>query len=67
MTHVQLYDLRVTVERIEGRSVCGLEVGDYFEVTEYRAASGFRNGYGGSPDVPVTGRLSRSPGFRGRR
>ena len=53
MTHVQLYDLRVTVERIEGRSVCGLEVGDYFEVTEYRAASGFRNGYGGSPDVPA--------------
>src|SRR3954471_2180637 len=30
----ELYDLRVTVERIEGRSVCGLEVGDYFEVTE---------------------------------
>src|SRR5262245_25661314 len=29
-----LYDLRVVVERIEGRSVCGLEVGDYFEVTE---------------------------------
>jgi uncharacterized repeat protein (TIGR04076 family) len=29
-----LYDLRVTVERIEGRSVCGLEVGDYFELTE---------------------------------
>ena len=29
-----LYDLRVTVERIEGRSVCGLGVGDYFEVTE---------------------------------
>jgi uncharacterized repeat protein (TIGR04076 family) len=29
-----LYDLRITVERIEGRSVCGLEVGDYFEVTE---------------------------------
>lgn len=29
-----LYDLRVTVERIEGRSVCGLRVGDYFEVTE---------------------------------
>jgi len=26
--------LRVTVERIEGRSVCGLEVGDYFELTE---------------------------------
>ena len=30
----ELDDLRVTVERIEGRSVCGLEVGDYFEVTE---------------------------------
>lgn len=29
-----LYDLRVTVERIEGRSVCGMQVGDYFEVTE---------------------------------
>ena len=31
---MQLYDLRVTVERIEGRSVCGLQVGDWFEVTE---------------------------------
>lgn len=30
----ELYDLRITVERIEGRSVCGLELGDYFEVTE---------------------------------
>ena len=30
----ELYDLRVTVERIEVRSVCGLGVGDYFEVTE---------------------------------
>ncbi len=29
-----LYDLRVTVDRIEGRSVCGMKVGDYFEVTE---------------------------------
>jgi uncharacterized repeat protein (TIGR04076 family) len=29
-----LHDIRVTVERIEGRSVCGLEVGDYFEVTD---------------------------------
>ena len=29
-----LYDLRVTVERIEGRSVCGLRVGDYFDLTE---------------------------------
>ncbi|MEX0667522.1 MAG: TIGR04076 family protein [Acidimicrobiia bacterium] len=27
-----LYDLRVTVERIEGRSVCGLSVGDFFEL-----------------------------------
>ena len=31
---MRLYDLRVTVERIEGRSVCGLEVGDYFELTQ---------------------------------
>ena len=31
---MRLYDLRVTVERIEGRSVCGLAVGDFFEVTE---------------------------------
>lgn len=30
----ELYDLRVTVEAIEGRSVCGLRVGDYFELTE---------------------------------
>lgn len=29
-----LYDLRVTVVAIEGRSVCGMQVGDYFEVTE---------------------------------
>ena len=34
VTEMQLYDVRVTVERIEGRSVCGLEVGDWFEVTE---------------------------------
>jgi uncharacterized repeat protein (TIGR04076 family) len=34
MTEMRLYDIRVTVERIEGRSVCGLEVGDFFEVTE---------------------------------
>ena len=34
MTEMKLYDIRVTVERIEGRSVCGLEVGDYFELTE---------------------------------
>jgi uncharacterized repeat protein (TIGR04076 family) len=34
VTGMQLFDLRVTVERIEGRSVCGLQVGDYFELTE---------------------------------
>ena len=34
VTEMRLYDLRVTVERIDGRSVCGLEVGDCFEVTE---------------------------------
>ena len=34
MSETEVYDLRVTVERIEGRSVCGLSVGDYFELTE---------------------------------
>src|SRR3954451_12063395 len=34
MGEMRLYDLRVTVERIEGRSVCGLRVGDYFELVE---------------------------------
>src|SRR5205085_6058941 len=34
VSQTEVYDLRVTVERIEGRSVCGLEVGDWFEVTE---------------------------------
>jgi hypothetical protein len=29
-----LYDLRVVVERIEGRSVCGMRIGDWFELTE---------------------------------
>ena len=29
-----LYDLRVTVVSIEGESVCGMQVGDYFELTE---------------------------------
>ena len=32
MTDMELYDLRVTVESIEGRSVCGLAVGDWFEL-----------------------------------
>ena len=29
-----LYDLRITVTEIAGRSVCGLKVGDWFEVRE---------------------------------
>ena len=29
-----LYDLRVVVERVEGRSVCGMRPGDWFELTE---------------------------------
>ncbi|GAA4431822.1 hypothetical protein GCM10023169_36780 [Georgenia halophila] len=29
----ELYDLRVVVDRIEGRSVCGMRPGDSFEVT----------------------------------
>ncbi|SCF07539.1 TIGR04076 family protein [Micromonospora coriariae] len=28
-----LYDLRVVVERIEGRSVCGLKPGDHIDLT----------------------------------
>ena len=28
----KLYDLRVTVVEIRGRSVCGLSIGDWFEV-----------------------------------
>ena len=34
MAETEVFDLRVTVERIEGRSVCGMQVGDWFEVTE---------------------------------
>ncbi len=30
----EIYDLRVTVVAIEGRSVCSMAVGDYFELTE---------------------------------
>jgi uncharacterized repeat protein (TIGR04076 family) len=30
----EIYDLRVIVEAINGRSVCGMQVGDYFEVAE---------------------------------
>lgn len=29
---MELFDLRITVERIEGRAVCGLAVGDYVDV-----------------------------------
>jgi len=29
---MELYDIRVVVDRIEGRSVCGMSVGDCFEV-----------------------------------
>jgi uncharacterized repeat protein (TIGR04076 family) len=32
MGEMELYDLRLTVERIEGRSVCGMRVGDHFEL-----------------------------------
>lgn len=31
---MELYDLRVVVDRIEGRPVCGLRPGDCFEVRE---------------------------------
>jgi uncharacterized repeat protein (TIGR04076 family) len=30
---MELYDLRVTVDSIDGRPVCGLSVGDYFDLT----------------------------------
>ena len=30
----EIYDLRITVVSIEGRSVCGMQVGDYFELAE---------------------------------
>jgi uncharacterized repeat protein (TIGR04076 family) len=31
---MELYDLRVTVDRIEGRSVCGMAVGDSFDLEQ---------------------------------
>ncbi len=35
MAHLfELYDLRVTVVAIEGRSVCSMQVGDYFDLVE---------------------------------
>ena len=30
---MELWDLRITVDSIEGRPVCGLRVGDYIELT----------------------------------
>lgn len=30
----EIYDIRVTVVSIDGPSVCGMQVGDYFEVVE---------------------------------
>lgn len=33
-TDMHLYDLRVTVDSVAGRPVCGLAPGDYFELTE---------------------------------
>jgi len=32
VTDMELFDLRVTVESIVGRSVCGLAAGDWFEL-----------------------------------
>ena len=34
MSEFEIFDLRVTVHEIKGRSVCDMQVGDYFEVTE---------------------------------
>lgn len=34
MSDMEIYDLRVSVDRIEGRSVCGMAVGDHFDLTE---------------------------------
>jgi len=30
----EIFDIRGTVDSIEGRSVCGMQIGDYFEVVE---------------------------------
>jgi uncharacterized repeat protein (TIGR04076 family) len=34
VSDMELFDLRVTVDSIGGRAVCGLAVGDYFDVTD---------------------------------
>ena len=31
---MEIWNLRVVVDRVEGRPVCGLHVGDYFEVNQ---------------------------------
>jgi uncharacterized repeat protein (TIGR04076 family) len=41
---MQLYDLRITVDSFEGRSVCGLSPGDYIFLTD---SSQLRLPYGG--------------------
>jgi len=33
-TDMELFDLRVTVDRIDGRPVCGLKVGDHFDLVD---------------------------------
>ncbi len=32
MAQMDLFNLKVVVDRIEGRSVCGMQVGDFFEL-----------------------------------
>jgi uncharacterized repeat protein (TIGR04076 family) len=34
MSKFTIFDLRVTVHEIKGRSVCGMQVGDYFDLIE---------------------------------
>jgi uncharacterized repeat protein (TIGR04076 family) len=34
LNNFELFDLRVTVHKINGRSVCGMQVGDFFELSE---------------------------------
>ena len=33
MADFELFNLKVVVDRVEGRSVCGMQVGDFFELT----------------------------------
>lgn len=33
-TDMELFELRLVVDRIEGRSVCGMKVGDYIDLVE---------------------------------